>query len=104
MAVGGAVAIVIVAHSLLVYVAVGTWGDGAEEEVFGSVLGWDAEGEGVGGVAVNTVGAAAGLAGDGAGRGWAWGCGDDAEDGGKAEEERGVLHCEEGDVWCLYMR
>ena len=103
MAVRGAVAIIIGADSLLVCVAVGTWGDGAEVEVLGAKLGWDAEGEGVGGVAVNTIGAAAGLTGDGAGRGWAWGCGDDAEDGGKPEEERGVLHCE-GGVRCLCMR
>lgn len=72
-------------------------GDRAEEEVLGSGGGWDAEGEGVGGVAVDAVGAAAGVAGNGAGGGWARSGGHEAEDGGEAEEERSVLHCDEED-------
>ena len=94
MAVGGAVAIVVGADSFLVLVAVGAWGNGTEVEVFGPALVWDAEREGAGGVAVDTIGTAAGLAGDRAGGGWTGLCGDDAKDGCEAEEERRVMHCE----------
>lgn len=94
MAVGGAVAVVVCADSILIRVAVGTLGNGAEEKVLGSRAGWHAEGEGSGGIAVDAVGAAAGDARDGAGGSWARGRGCEADDSGKSEEERGVLHCD----------
>ena len=45
LAVGSAVAIVVRSDSVLIRVAVGALSNRAEEEVFGSSGGWDAEGE-----------------------------------------------------------
>ena len=102
MTVGRAVAVVVGADSVLLRVTVGAWGDVAEEEVLSSRGGGHAERERVGGIAVDAVGAAAGLAGDRAGGCRAGCCGCKAEDGGEAEEERGVLHCDQSNgAWML---
>lgn len=105
LAIGGAIAVVVGADSVLFRVAVGTLGDGAEEEVLRSGSVGDADGECAGGVTVDAVGAAAGLAGDGVGGRWAGVRGCKANDGGEPEEERVLMHCgDEGDVWGLCMR
>ena len=96
MTVRRAVAVVVGADSVLFHVTIGACGDGAEEEVLRSRRGRYTERERAGGVAVDAVGAAAGLASDGAGGIWVGYCRCEAEDGGEAEEERGILHRDQG--------
>ena len=87
-AVDRAVAGVIGTDSLLVLIAVGASGDGAEEEVLSlSALAGHADREGAVGVAEDAVGAAACDAGDVDGRGRMGFCGHKTKDGGKADEE-----------------
>ena len=102
MAIRRAVAVVVGADSVLLHVTIGACGDGAKVEVLGSRRGGYTERERAGGVAKDAVSAAAGLAGDGAGGIWVGCCRCEAEDGGEADEERGVLHRDQGnDAWAL---
>lgn len=97
MAVGRAVAIISSTDSLLIRVAVGALGDIAEVEVLSSSAGtWHAKGKVARGVAVDAVGAAASLTGDRAGGFWARSRGCEPTDGGEADEERGILHRDQG--------
>ena len=82
LAIGRTVAIVIGANSLLVHIAVGTLGDGAEIKLLQlSELVRHADREGGGRVAEDAIGSAAG------GCGPARGCGCKAKDGGEADQD-----------------
>ena len=93
MAVGGTVAVVVGADPVLIRVAVGALGDGAEVELFrSSELVGHADREGRGGVAVDAIGSAAGGGDLARAYGLVRVCGCKVEDGGEADQERGVLH------------
>ena len=103
MAVRSAIAIVVGADSHLFRIAIGTLGDGAEVELLeSSKLVRHADRESRRGVAVDSVLAAAGWASDETGAEWVGVRGCNAKDGGQADEERGVLHCDQdGEEWSL---
>ena len=91
--VGSTVAVVVGANPLLIRVAVGALGDGAEEEVLCATGGCgNTEAEGVWAVAVDAIGTATCIPDDGACGCWAGLGRCEAKDGGKAEEERGIHH------------
>ena len=95
MAVGGAVAIVVGADSFLTLVAVGALSDRAKVIVLGSGDGRNAEREGIWGIAVDAIGAATGIAGNGAAGNRPGVCRREIEDGSEAEDESSVLHHDE---------
>ena len=67
----------------------------AKVVVLGSENGWNAERKGVWGIAVDAIGAATGLADNGAAGDWPRVCRREIEDGSEAEDESSVLHHDE---------